>query len=116
MTVTWTGCVATAALEGGHMLHIYFNITDSSQQCPSAWRLITILRRLCGQVTSAGGSCDSATFPSNGIQLLVHGLDIQLHDHIHYYTGTGLESFYMHGVSVTRGVLGSTFAPLACNC
>ena len=42
----------------------YLNMNDTTQQCPSSWRLHTAPVRGCGRVTSR--SCDSAIFPANG--------------------------------------------------
>ena len=47
----------------------YLNMTDPSQQCPSAWTLQTHTsepRRLCGK-RSSGASCDSVTHSTFGI-------------------------------------------------
>ena len=43
----------------------YLNMSDPSQQCPSAWRLVNGPRpiRGCGQHSN---QCDSVFYPSNG--------------------------------------------------
>ena len=51
-TVTWTECVAAAALEDGCVLP----------------RLITTPRRMCGRNTTQYDGCDSAIFPTHGLQ------------------------------------------------
>ena len=98
------GCNST----GGWARIAYLNTTDTSQQCPSAWRLITAPRRLCGRSTNAA-SCNSAIFPSNGIQYSnicgrVIGYQDQSPDGIHI---SNIDSHYLDGVSVTHGVPGS---------
>ena len=40
----------------------HLNMSDSNQQCPSNWRLITAPVRGCGRPTT----CNSVAFPSNG--------------------------------------------------
>ena len=42
----------------------YLNMTDSTQQCPSSWRLHITPVRGCGRVRNS--ACDSAIFPANG--------------------------------------------------
>ena len=47
----------------------YLNMFDPTQTCPPAWELITTPRRSCGRPSSAGGIvCNSAMFPTQGIQ------------------------------------------------
>ena len=57
------GCNST----GGWARIAYLNTTDTSQQCPGTWILITTPRRTCGRTRNVA-ICDSAIFPSNGIQ------------------------------------------------
>ena len=103
------GCNST----GGWAHIAYLNTTDTSQQCPSAWRLITTPRRTCGRSTDAA-SCDSAIFPSNGIQYSnicgrVIGYQEQSPDSFRAFVvdSTNIDSYYLDGVSVTHGVPGS---------
>ena len=103
------GCNST----GGWARIAYLNTTDTSQQCPSAWRLITAPRRLCGRSTNAA-SCNSAIFPSNGIQYSnicgrVIGYQDQSPDSFRSFQvdSTNIDSYYLDGVSVTHGVPGS---------
>ena len=59
------GCSST----GGWTRVAYLNMTDPSQQCPSAWTLQTRTsepRRLCGK-HSSGRGCDSVTYSTLGI-------------------------------------------------
>ena len=86
----------------------YFDMNDSTQQCPSNWSLITSPVRGCGRRTS---SCNSAIFPANG----------QTYSHvcgrvIAYQRGStnafepsqrNLNNAYIDGISLTHGVHGS---------
>ena len=99
------GCNST----GGWARIAYLNTTDTSQQCPSAWRLITTPRRTCGRSTDAA-SCDSAIFPSNGIQYSnicgrVIGYQDQSPDG--FRNNIDIDSHYLDGVSITHGIPGS---------
>ena len=91
----------------------YLNITDTSQQCPSAWRLLTTPRR-CARTTA--DSCDSAMFSSNGIRYShvcgrVIGYqyghpdgDFRVVDQTMIQS---IDSNYLDGVSITHGASGS---------
>ena len=106
-------CGCSGDSTGGWARIAYLNTTDTSQQCPSAWRLITTPRRTCGRSTDAA-SCDSAIFPSNGIQYSnicgrVIGYQEQSPDAFRPFlaASTSIDSHYLDGVSVTHGVPGS---------
>ena len=90
----------------------HLNMSDPSQQCPSNWNLITTPVRGCGR-SSAGGSCDSATFPSSGrsyshvcgrVYAYEKGSPSAFEPSI---AGNGLEDVYIEGVSLTHGAAGS---------
>ena len=57
------GCSST----GGWTRIANLDMRNTSQQCPSAWALITTPTRVCGRTTNSA-SCDSAVFATNGIQ------------------------------------------------
>ena len=104
-------CGCSGDSTGGWARIAYLNTTDTSQQCPSAWTLITTPRRMCGRSTDAA-SCDSAIFPSNGIQYSnicgrVIGYQDQSPDAFIAASTTSIDSNYLDGVSVTHGVPGS---------
>ena len=44
----------------------YLNMSDSTQQCPATWNLISTPVRTCGRSSTTSASCDSAVFPSGG--------------------------------------------------
>jgi len=104
------GCNST----GGWTRVAYLNMTDPSQQCPSAWTLqirSSEPRRLCGR-ESSGGSCDSVTYSTFGINYShVCGRVIGYQ----YYSTAAfsasesqtLEGYYVDGVSLTHGSPGS---------
>ena len=58
------GCSST----GGWMRIAHLNTSNTSQKCPGAWRLILTPRRTCGRNTSPSAGCDSAIFPTHGLQ------------------------------------------------
>ena len=53
---------------GGWTRLAYLDMTDSTENCPSGFKLYQSGGvRACGRPTSSGGSCVSVQFPSNGI-------------------------------------------------
>ena len=93
----------------------YLNMTDPSQRCPGAWRLITTPRRTCGRATQ-NLACDSAIFPSNGIQYThvcgrVIGYHVVSPDAFNYpirfNPSFTTDNPYLDGVSITHGASGS---------
>ena len=92
----------------------YLNMTDSSQTCPSAWATINTPVRACGHQRSNSGSCDSVFYYTNRLSYT------QVCGRINGYQygptnafgpfllyGTGLNSWYVDGVSLTHGPPGS---------
>ena len=87
-----------------------FDASNTSQQCPSAWRLITTPNRTCGRTTDGAG-CDSAVFPTNGIRYShvcgqIIGYQYGSPD-VFTNPSVTLDSYYVDGVSVTHGGPGS---------
>jgi len=105
----------------------YLNITDTSQQCPGEWTLVTTPRRTCARSISGGSctdrcysnscniaGCNSAIFSSSGISYsCVCGQVIGYQNpsprafDTFLSCSTTIESYYLDGVSVTHGVPGS---------
>ena len=108
---------------GGWTRLAYLNMTDSTENCPSGFRLYQSGGvRVCGRATSSVGSCTSVQFPSNGISYsqvcgrvvgyqyaspdaVQHG---QWRNPQQYIGGTDpkhndINSAYVDGVSITRG-------------
>ena len=100
----------------------YLNMTNSTQNCPSGFRLYQSGGvRACGRATSSGGSCTSVQFPSNGIsysQVCGRVVGYQYAstdaDYPGNYAGetygsvidpshNDINSAYVDGVSITRG-------------
>ena len=98
---------------GGWTRLAYLNMTDSTVNCPSGFKLYQSGGvRACGRPTSSVGSCASVQFPSNGISYtqvcgravgyqyggtdaVDPSFDAKAHDNIN--------SYYVDGVSITRG-------------
>ena len=102
------GCSST----GGWTRVAYLNMTDPSQQCPSAWTLQTRSsepRRLCGR-GSSGAGCKSVTYSTFGMNYShVCGRVIGYeYNSVDLFNGhQTLESYYVDGVSITHGSPGA---------
>ena len=97
---------------GGWTRLAYLNMSDSTQNCPSGFRLYQSRGvRACGRPETNNGSCVSVQFPSNGISYSqvcgrVVGYQYNSPDAVHNYHCSNridLDSFYVDGVSITRG-------------
>ena len=93
---------------GGWTRLAYLDMTDATQICPSGFRLYQSGGvRACGKTNSSGG-CVSVQFPSNGIsysQICGRVTGYQYHSPDAFAT-TGpvnIDSYYVDGVSITRG-------------
>jgi len=105
------GCNST----GGWMRIAHLNMSDPSERCPDTWRLITTPRRMCGRNTTQYDGCDSAIFPTYGLEyshvcgrVMGHqdgapNAFTPFHDN-HSLT---IDSYYVDGVSITHGASGS---------
>ncbi len=88
----------------------FLNMSDSSQQCPDSWQLITSPKRTCGRGTTTAKSCDSVTFSTNNTeynQVCGRAIGYQL-GHPESFRGydtdsSTLEGQYVDGLSVTHG-------------
>ena len=86
----------------------YLNMSDPSQQCPSAWREITTPHRTCGRGSTTGFSCDGVTYTAGSQQYdQVCGriISYQVGDTEAFRRSSGrlINAFYVDGISVTRG-------------
>ena len=88
----------------------FINMTNSSYQCPSAFREISTPRRVCGRRSTSSGSCDGVSFSVNGMQynqvcgrIIAYQIGTPAGFHEYFTTGTGLESYYLEGISITHG-------------
>ncbi len=92
----------------------FLNMSDSSQQCPDSWQLITSPKRTCGRSTTTSRSCDSVTFSTTNTeynQVCGRVIGYQL-GHPESFAGyhldsSTLEGLYVDGLSVTHGPPGS---------
>ena len=89
----------------------HLNMSDPSQHCPSAWRVDNDSHceiRTCRRPQSPSGSC-SATFYTTGYQYSrvcgrAIGYQIGSPDAFGFLAeGQPLDSYYVYGVSITRG-------------
>ena len=96
---------------GGWTRLAYLDMTDSTENCPSGFKLYQSGGvRACGRPTSNGGSCTSIQFPSNGISYSqvcgrVVGYQYGSPDAV-YSEGShhnDINSYYVDGVSITWG-------------
>ena len=95
---------------GGWTRLAYLNMTNSTENCPSGFRLYQSGGvRACGRPTSSGASCVSVQFPSNGISYSqvcgrVVGYQYASPDAaISGASHNNINSYYVDGVSITRG-------------
>ena len=107
---------------GGWTRLAYLDMSESSEKCPSGFRLYQSGGvKGCGRATSSGGSCTSVQFPSNSISYSqvcgrVVGYQYASPDAVYPgdYTGevygsvisqshNDINSYYVDGVSITRG-------------
>ena len=99
---------------GGWMRLAYLDMTDSTKNCPSGFKLYQSGGvRACGRATSSGGNCTSVQFPSNGISYSqvcgrVVGYQYASTAAVDTFIGgnsshNDINSYYVDGVSITRG-------------
>ena len=99
---------------GGWTRLAYLDMTDSTVNCPSGFRLYQSGGvRACGRTTSGGGSCVSVQFPSNGISYSqvcgevvgyqYGSTDASDPSHGNSESHNDINSYYVDGVSITRG-------------
>ena len=96
---------------GGWTRLAYLDMSDSTQNCPSGFKLYNVTGvRACGRPGSSA-SCVSVQFPSNGIsysQVCGRVVGYQYHSTNAFDRSLGsdndnLNSYYVDGVSITRG-------------
>ena len=92
---------------GGWTRLAYLDMTDSTQNCPSGFKLFQSEGvRACGRTTSSVGSCVSVQFPSNGIsysQVCGRVVGYQRGTPDASGSNNGIDIYYVDGVSITRG-------------
>ena len=83
----------------------YLNMSNPTQQCPSAWQEITTPHRVCGRVSNVS-SCEGVTYTTGSEQYdQVCGRIIGYQKGIPYaFTGSSsIDRAYVDGISVTHG-------------
>ena len=94
---------------GGWTRLAYLDMSDATQNCPPGFRLYRHQSvRACGRASSSGGSCTSVKFPSNGISYSqvcgkVVGYQYGTTDAVQDGQSKSIDSYYVDGVSITRG-------------
>ena len=103
---------------GGWTRLAYLNMSDPFEQCPSGLRFNQSGGvRVCGRPFSGSayvgsGSCASVQFPSNGLDYsqvcgrvlgYQYGSPDALHIRFNAQEETSIDSYYMDGISITRG-------------
>ena len=94
---------------GGWTRLAYLNMSDATHNCPSGFRLYQSGGvRACGRESSSGGGCTSVKFPSNGISYSqvcgrVKGYQHGTPDAVKNRQYASIDSYYIDGVSITRG-------------
>ena len=88
----------------------HLNMSDPSQQCPSAWREYNSSGiRACGRPATSSGSCPSTTYSTNCRQYnkmcgRVIGYQVATPDAFYtQHSDISIDRFYMDGVSITHG-------------
>ena len=86
----------------------YLNMTDPSQQCPSAWREYNTSQfRACGRPVSTVASRPSQIFPISQqyskVCGRVIGIQVASPDAFYHGRGSDINEGYMDGVSITHG-------------
>ena len=84
------------------------NMSDPSQQCPSAWREYNSGGvRACGRPATSSGSCPATSYTTSRQYSRVCGKAIGYQigspDAFGYATVQLIDSYYVHGVSITHG-------------
>ena len=94
---------------GGWTRLAYLNMSDSTQNCPSGFRLYQSGGvRACGRPVTNDSSCPSVQFQSNGIRYSqicgrVVGYQYGTTNAFHKSKTDSIKSVYLDGISITRG-------------
>ena len=87
----------------------YLNMTDPSQQCPSAWQEITTPYRVCGRRSSSGG-CEGLNYTTGSEQydqvcgrIIGYQLGIPNAFCANAANTQSIDTNYVNGISVTHG-------------
>ena len=90
---------------------VFLNMTDPTHNCPSGWEETGYSKRTCGRASELGRTCDSATFPTGGLEYSrVCGRAVGYHFgglSAFFSSSQNIESHYVNGLSLTHGSPGS---------
>ena len=83
----------------------YLNMSDPSQQCPSAWQEITTPHRVCGRRSSGcvGVNYSTGSVQYNQVCGRIIGYQVGPSSAFNYGPSRSIDNSYVEGVSVTRG-------------
>ena len=103
----FNGSIVPQCGEGIWYRVVYLNMADSSQQCPSAWRLYSGDQyRACGRPVSGSQSSPATFYTTNRQYSKVCGrvIGIQVASPDAFHSGIrNINEIYIDGVSITRG-------------
>ena len=102
----FNGSIVPQCGEGIWYRVAYLNMADSSQQCPSAWRLYNSDQyRACGRPVSRSQSSPATFYTTNRQYSKVCGrvTAIQVASPDGFHPSNGIDGVYMDGVSITNG-------------
>ena len=89
---------------------VFLNMTDPTHNCPSGWEESGYTKRTCGRASeSFGGTCDSATFPTGGLEYsrtCGRAVGYQFGALLAFFHSS-LNSHYVNGLSLSHGSHGS---------
>ena len=83
----------------------YLNMSDPSQTCPSAWRLITSSGvRVCGRPSSSNNMCHSTSYSTGRTYTKVCGrvIGYQIGHSDAFHSSRTIDQPYVEGVSITH--------------
>ena len=105
--ITYCNMDELCSSEGGWTRLAYLDMSDATQNCSSGFRLYQSGGvRACGRPVTNSGSCASVQFPSNGIsysQICGRVTGYQYSSGDAFHGPSDLNSYYVDGVSITRG-------------
>ena len=86
----------------------YLDMSDPSQRCPSVWQEITTPFRVCGRKSRSRGSCEGLLYTTRSVQYnqlcgRIIGYQRGPSSAFYYAPGRSINTYYVEGVSVTRG-------------
>ena len=89
---------------------VNINMTNTSQQCPGAFREYSSPVRACGRRTTGSASCDSATFSVNGAQysrvcgrVIAYQVGSPDAFYSYFHRAQSIDGYYIDGISITHG-------------